>query len=493
MLTRKAHQQLAQALDCFDLQGIEQRSTHTLAAVRSHELAACHKGGPFVMFGRSEESSSAARRQEVAQYTGRGLTVPADIKYAWSRPKEDGGKLVEGGKKLRQQLALGDASFHAHAATKLHRSVRPGYRVHDPGERTAQAIVETKVAAALNLMKEMAQTQAQIKNAEKEDCKRQRQAQNDACDHVPLQSSASFHRSRGTSTTVVSLQDHRPLESISVRPLYSRLHALRRELHRLVKVKRVKNGVLLESSSIQVILWAGYGDPRGQQTECTQAVRDHLIYKINTVKKNTNFTGQGNEPKNQHSKKISLIVSPSSLGCFPPVTQLGDDPVLTIVYLGTSEVILPSKITCGLMFHPQPPSSSHASSAEEGITEVGFSNGSSTGFSLPPVMPSPLVTSSGTESTDWSVMVDYVDDAQLWQVLNDYQATMNGASRGAFGAWQPEAASDAARSGFKEDIPSFSVNPDALERLHFSLEESFLACSCNAPSEPAIKFLFVVP
>jgi len=42
-------------------------------------------------------------------------------------------------------------------------------------------------------------------------------------------------------------------------------HIQRRHLHKVVKVMRVKNGAHLETSQVQVVLWAGYGDPRGEQ------------------------------------------------------------------------------------------------------------------------------------------------------------------------------------------------------------------------------------
>ena len=51
------------------------------------------------------QRSLDARRKDAAQYAMRGLSVPADNKDAWSRPKEGGGKLVEERKKLVRESA----------------------------------------------------------------------------------------------------------------------------------------------------------------------------------------------------------------------------------------------------------------------------------------------------------------------------------------------------------------------------------------------------
>jgi hypothetical protein len=65
------------------------------------------------------QRSSDARRREAAQYAMRGLSAPAEDKDAWSRPKEGGGTLVEGQKKLVSASAGGCARLRPSSACAL--------------------------------------------------------------------------------------------------------------------------------------------------------------------------------------------------------------------------------------------------------------------------------------------------------------------------------------------------------------------------------------
>jgi len=145
----------------------------------------------------------------------------------------------------------------------------------------------------------------------------------------------------------------------------------------------------LNARPTQIVLWAGYGEARGRQTECTTAVQallgvssgvDSLVpmagdkvmsFIVNPrhvplqlqgpgCSSSSCFFGVDNHPRHRSHVLVSCVaVTPRpifshprrrNLHCYPSGTQ---DLCLTIIYLGSSTSTVPTKLSCGLVFHPK--------------------------------------------------------------------------------------------------------------------------------------------
>ena len=279
------------------------------------------------------------------------------------------------------------------------------FRPHDPGERIAKEIVNGKISSALQLMQNIRNLQHEIHSREKKlEAPGGMQVGKEVAGFMSLPPTS---RSLGTTSRSSEYSDASRRASVHSE-LRRGLHEQRMRLHKVVKIYRAKKRSLVETAHIQIILWAGYGDPNGQQIECTQILQGML-------QKQQQRSESHSAPRAR--KALSFRVDSLSLQCSPSGQG---EPCLTILYLGTSTARSPTKQSCGLSFTPQP----GASPTMQTILDDGFDP---EGFQTPRGEGWGGRTSSALLSSqaDWDRMVDFIDDNQLWLVLTEYKSALH--------------------------------------------------------------------
>ena len=280
-----------------------------------------------------------------------------------------------------------------------------GFRPHDPGERIAKEIVNGKISSALQLMRNIRNLQHEIHSREKQlSAPGGMQVGKDVAGFMSLPPTS---RSLGTTSRSSAYSDASRRASVHSE-LRRELHEQRVRLHRVVKIYRAKERSLVETAHIQIILWAGYGDPNGQQTECTQTLQGMLQKQHQRSVSHSDSRAR---------KTLSFRVDCLSLQCSPSGQG---EPCLTILYLGTSTARSPTKQSCGLSFTPKPV----ASPSMQRILDDGFDP---EGFQTPRGEGWGGRTSSALLSSqaDWDRMVDFIDDNKLWLVLTEYKSALH--------------------------------------------------------------------